>query len=229
MMIRSYVRTAFLAAVVGLALGVMSPVAPARATVATTFNFYPPIDYGSAQNSCGWHIDCEGAANYGRGLDFVSNYNPSTAYFNAWGVSGDLTVTARAHAIIGHAKPIGQPYCATTSVGIYDSSWNFQAIIYAMHSSPGTHDGYLFPVYANNLSYGGYWNSQVIGSFDSTGCPVPVHIMSWYDYNAVPHDSYGNCPYSSGFYYGCFTERGQYMLPHDLSDWTYYSSWTSPT
>lgn len=231
MIARAAVFSVIFAAIVGIAVGVLSPGTPARASVATAFNFYPPIDYGSAQNSCGWHTDCEGTANYARGLDFVSNYSPSTAMFYAWGVSGDLSPTARGHAVVGHTKPVGQSICPATSIGIYDSSWNFQVIVYAMHSSPSVYqDGNTFPVYANNLSYGGYWNAQTVGSYDGSACGGATHIMSWFDYNATSHDPYSSCssPHSS-FYYGCFTERGQYTLPHDLNDWTYYSSWTTPS
>ena len=237
---RAGICTVLLSAVVGLALGILAPASPVSASVVTSINYYARVDHASSQNTCGWHTDCAGGANYERGLDFVSNLYPSTAMFNAWAVSGDVTPTARGHAIIGNAKPPGQSICPATSVTIYDSSWNQQVTIYAMHSSPGSYNGTSFPIYANNLSYGGYWNSRAIGAYDGSTCGGAVHIMSWMGglvpgvINIITHDPWPSyCPqlgpgFHSPYYYPCY-DGGQWSTSHDLNDWTYASSWSTPS
>jgi hypothetical protein len=233
--IKVFVSVFVVAIAAGAALGFVAPPSKATGPVTTSINYYAPVDYGTSVLTCGWHEDCAGTPNYERGLDWISS-TPSwsgAAMFNAWAVSPDFSPTARAHAVIGSGSPFSN--CPSTSVSVYDQNWTLQLTIYDIHSAPGSHNGGGFPIYAQSLSYNGYFNVATVGSFLSTSnCSVPLHIMGWFAgnvpgvINIIGHDNYGACTtpgWKSGFYFPCFDTGSNWTAPHDLGDWTYTSQW----
>lgn len=135
----------------GAGLGLLVPSSRASG-VTTAIYYYAGVDYGTSQLTCGWHSACEGNPNYERGLDWISTQSPwystDAARFNAWGLSPDLSPTARAHAVIGNIRSPEQTNCPSTSVSIYDQNWILQVRVYDMHSEPGSYNGGGFPIYA---------------------------------------------------------------------------------
>ena len=221
----------------GAALGFVAPPTEATGPVTTSINYYAPVDYGTSVLTCGWHEDCAGTANYERGLDWVSStpgWN-GAAMFNAWAVSPDFSPTARAQAVIGSASPFID--CPATSISVYDQTGALKLTIYDVHSAPGSHNGSGFPIYAQSLSYNGYFNVATVGSFVATpNCNFPPHVMSWFAGNGaidiIGHDNYGACTtpgWKTGFYFPCYDLGYNWTFKHDLSDWTYTSQWQTPS
>jgi len=118
---------------------------------------------------------------------------------------------------------------------IYDQNWIPEVEIYYIHTAPGSHYGGGFPIYAQSLSYNGYFNVDNVGAFLATSnCNFPMHVMTWFAgevpgvINIIAHDNYSSCTapgWPTGFYFPCFDPGSNWTPPHDLSDWAYTSSW----
>ena len=210
--------------------GVGRTVAPLAVTV--QFYHYAGVNYGSAYNSCGWHLGCVGNPNYERGLDWTSSMNPTYVYFNSWGLSSDTFATRRATAYVGTTRPPEYSNCPVTSVKLRDAKTSQDRMtMFYVHSVP-VQGLTSFGVYAKSLTYNGYWNSIRVGTYDGSGCTTTgAHSHTWFQthdgtYNTLARDNYAACPTETGFFFHCFNTARS--LPHDLSDWAYVSEWQQP-
>lgn len=215
-----------LALAVGGGAGFLAPRQPARASTTATVYVYDGVRWGNgAVATCGWHLDCSGTITAERGLDFISQADPSQApWFNAWGFYGSASTTQIGTVLIGNDQAPGNLGCPATSVVIRDNSGNRRAGYYYIHSDPGWLNGTPWPVFGKDLSVNGYWNSFQVGNFYSPSyCQSVPHVMTWYaGFNGiyvVPRDPWYNCPLSNP-YLPCAAATWQSM-PNNLSDWIY--------
>jgi hypothetical protein len=229
-----------MAIVLGASVALLAEPERAQSTFDTKIHIYSGAEYGSSILFCGWHTTCT-SFNIERGLDWDSTSN-DYGYFNAWAFSHDSFPTIKATGIPGDIRPGPLSNCTTTSIDIRDLSGTFQSRFYYVHVSRTISS--QFSIYADDLfAAGGEWQSRIVGNqITQTGCTsTGTHAMTWYDglvpgvYNTFPRDPWWNCSgygWPSGFYFPCSDPttscqgiNNSWCLPHDLSDWGYYTLW----